>query len=90
MCDDMCDIVGVNGGVEALLGKGPMPWKMKAKDILRSYGFDDFSADDSEASLALTAVEDLVTWMIKMGWKPPPLITVPTCGQKMVAKRGGA
>lgn len=77
MTTDQCAIVGVKNGVETLLGSGPMPWQMKAKDILKSYGFDDFSEDDTQASYALVAIEELVTWMLKMGWTPPPMITHP-------------
>ena len=73
MIDDTCDIIGIKNGVETLLGRGPIPWNMKAKEILFSYGFNDFSDEDSQASYALAAVEELVAWMVKMGWTPPPM-----------------
>lgn len=78
MSDDLCKIIGVMAdGTEHLLGEGPIPWRMKAKDILRSYGFDDLDSEASPSSYALVAVEDLVGWMLKVGWTAPPMITHP-------------
>lgn len=75
--DDLCNIVGVTNGVETLLGRGPKPWRMKAKEIFRSYGYEDWSEHDLDPCYAMSAAGDLVAWMIKVGWKPPPMITEP-------------
>lgn len=74
---DLCTIVGVKpDGTEVILGQGPLPPASKAREILRNYGFENFNCEDSEASFAMAAIEDLIVWMIKVGWKPPPLVTI--------------
>jgi hypothetical protein len=75
--EDLCTIVGRKpDGTEHVLGHGPMQPKMKARELLRSYGFDDPDNEDSESGYAMAAIEDLLTWMLKVGWKAPPLVTI--------------
>lgn len=70
---DVATIVGVKDGVETVLGRMPLQPAMKAKDILRSYGLENFDDEDSDASYALIAIEDLVRWMRSVGWREPPM-----------------
>lgn len=83
--DDLCTIIGVESdGTEVILGQGPVSWKAKAKDIFRSYGFEPYSEHDLAPCYALSAVDDLVKWMIKVGWKTPPLVTIPAATSSTV------
>lgn len=79
---DLCTIVGVKrDGTEVTLGQGPVSPISKARDILRSYGFERLDDEDSQDSYALVAVQELVSWMVKVGWQAPPLVTIPAGGQ---------
>ena len=40
-----------------------------------NYGFDP-SDDNGEGGYAMAAVEELIDWMKKVGWKAPALISV--------------
>lgn len=75
---DLCEIFGKRpDGSQELLGKGPMPPAMKARELLRDYGFDTPDDEDSESAFALAVCEDLVAWMLKVGWQAPPAVAVP-------------
>lgn len=75
---DLCAIYGRDAeGTEHLLGHGPMPPRMKARELLRDHGFDSPDDEDSESAFALAVCEDLVAWMVKVGWQPPPAVAVP-------------
>jgi hypothetical protein len=74
---DLCEIFGKRpDGTRELLGKGVMPPAMKARELLRDYGFDDPDNEDSESGYAMAAIEDLLKWMLKVGWQAPPLVTI--------------
>lgn len=76
---DICTVVGVKAdGTEHVLGTAAVSPITKARDILRSYGLDDFSVggdDWTNADAALQSCKDLIDWMKKAGWTPPGMLT---------------
>jgi hypothetical protein len=75
--DDLCELLGVKDGRHVSLGQTLISPISKARDCLKNYGLCDFEDEMSEASLALAATEDLVAWMVRMGWTPPPVVIIP-------------
>lgn len=77
--DDLCTIVGVKSdGTEVELGEGPIQPRSKAVELLRSYGFTDLDGESSDGHYALMAIEELLSWMVRIGWKSPPVLTRPS------------
>ena len=73
---DLCQIVGIKADrSETVLGSGVMPPKMKAMELLNNYGFNP-NDEYGEGGYAMSAVEDLINWMVRVGWKAPALISV--------------
>lgn len=71
MTIETCDLVGVKNGIETVLGKIPMPPKMKLRELIRGYFGGSFDNECSDASSALYMGEELIDWMITQGWKAP-------------------
>jgi hypothetical protein len=76
MTIETVNIVGVRSdGTEVSLGQGVMTPNLKIPEILNNYGFSErFDPDEFESAKA--AMEDLIAWMIKQGWKAPDLLKV--------------
>lgn len=64
------DIYGINKqGIQVHLGKAPMPPRMKARELAQEQ-FGPFSDDDgSDAEMCFYALEMLIEWMFKQGYK---------------------
>lgn len=58
-------LVGVKNGVETPLGEVLMPPSMRAREILKNYGYTDFDDVMSMDSSALAAMEDLIAYCKK-------------------------
>lgn len=63
---ETCKVIGVRAdGTEVDLGERPLPPKMKARDIVRSY-FGEIDEDEgNDGAMALWACNELVDWMAK-------------------------
>ena len=84
---DLCDLYGVDkSGRQVFLGRTLSTPKMKAREILRDYGFTDFADSDSESSLALEAMNSLVEWMTTVGWRPPEVTLIQPSGSPIGAQ----
>jgi hypothetical protein len=64
---ETCQVLGDKGGRLTDLGDIPLPPESKAKEILRGYGMGDPDDEDSDASLALGAMYDLIAWLKQQG-----------------------
>lgn len=74
---EMMDLYGKKAdGTEEFLGHVPMSPEMKIPDLVRSYGFNPDDLD--EGSMVVGAMEDLIAWLKKQGWTPPPIIPADT------------
>lgn len=63
---EMIDALGEKpNGERICVGKIPMPEKMKAKEIISQYFGYDFGDEDSDASMALYAFEEFLSWQTK-------------------------
>lgn len=68
---DTVQIYGVKDGKETLLGTGPMPPRMKARQIAREM-FGPFEEDDgSDAEMCFAAKEQLISHMEEAAKHPP-------------------
>ncbi|WP_315127019.1 hypothetical protein [Comamonas antarctica] len=56
------ELVGIKDGVETSLSPITMPPSMKARELLREYGFGDFQDDMSQDSCAMAAMESLIEY----------------------------
>lgn len=68
----LIELRGIKDGVEVSLGMVAMPPSMKAREILREYGFNDFEDDTSQDALALWAMESLIDYCQKYYTQPVP------------------
>lgn len=56
------EFYGVKDGKEVFLGKHAMPPSMKAREIMRGYGYGSFDDDMSEDSIIMGMMEDMVAY----------------------------
>lgn len=59
---DEVEIYGKKDGKEVFLGMHKMPPSMKARQIMRDYGYGSFDDDMSEDSVIMGMMEDLATY----------------------------
>lgn len=66
---EMVDAYGTNAeGIQVFIGKVPMPYTMKIKEIARSY----FGHDDDDMDCCIGALEDFHSFMVKQAKKEKP------------------
>lgn len=78
---DTVDLYGTNKeGIQVHLGEAPMPPRMKARDLaIEIFGY--FSDDDgSDADMCFCAMEQLIDWMLKQGYRMPEPAAQPKGG----------
>lgn len=77
MTVELMDVLGKKpDGSTDFIGKGPMVPMLKIPELLREYGLStgDFGCEDDLADSVRDAFIELVRWMEKQGWTPPPLL----------------
>lgn len=68
---EQVDLYGTKDGIQVHLGKALMPPRMKARELAQEM-FGHFEEDDgSDAELCFAAMEQLINWMFKQGFKMP-------------------
>lgn len=77
MTVELIDIYGKKAGDSTpfpgdFLGKGPMPPSFKIPEILNDHGLNYGDLDTVDS--ATDAMSELVHWMEKQGWTPPPML----------------
>jgi hypothetical protein len=73
MSDTMTVIGRKADGAEVNLGEMPISLELKARELLRSYGFPNYDDEDSLDACALWAMQDLVALMRERVNKQQPI-----------------
>lgn len=76
--NDTVKLVGVRAdGTEEVIGSIATPPSMKREEIAREQ-FGELSKDESgtDADICLWALESYHEWLVKQGWRGPPLLVV--------------
>ena len=61
-------LVGIKDGIETVLGTVSTPPEMKAREIIRNYGWNPDDQDDfGEGETAMCIINDLLAWMRRQG-----------------------